>query len=51
VDFTQPLALSFCCEDLADFTARLLVGGMLVSNFFWGHRGTLLPSRLVDLDG
>jgi hypothetical protein len=37
----QPLAL-FSYEDLADFAVGLLVGGMLVGNF-WRQKSTLLP--------
>jgi hypothetical protein len=51
-----PLALSFCYEGLGDFAAGLVVDELLVSKllviiFFWSHRSTLLPSRLVNLAG
>jgi hypothetical protein len=49
LDLAWPLALSFCSAYLADFTAGLLVGGLLVGNYFLGHGSTLLPSRLVNL--
>src|SRR5918997_1467737 len=48
LDLAWPPALSFCYEDLADFTAGLLVGNELVGHF-WGHGSTLPPSRLVNL--
>src|SRR5215208_4489868 len=51
LDLAWPPALSFCCEDLVDFTAELVVGGLLVGIYFLGHRSTLLPSRLVNLAG
>src|SRR5215203_5998671 len=51
LDLAWPPALSFCCEDLVDVTAGLLVGGLLVGIYFLGHRSTLLPSRLVNLAG
>jgi len=51
LDLPWPLALSFCFADLVDFTARLLVGELLVGIYFLGHSSTLPPSRLVDLAG
>jgi hypothetical protein len=51
LDLAWPPALSFCCEDFVDFTAGLLVGGLLVGIYFLGHRSTLLPSGLVNLAG
>jgi hypothetical protein len=37
--------------DLVDFTAGLLVGGVLAGISFLGHRSMLLPSRLANLAG
>ena len=48
LDLAWPPALSFCYEDLADFTAGLLFCRMDVGVFL-SHECTLLPSGLVNL--